>query len=249
MSDRIDSVVCWRWKPQPGYRSFYGPATVNTLKAMVRRHYPHPHRFICVTDEWKGIDPDVEIRPAWNDFARVPSPHGGRNPSCYRRLRLYHPDAAQWFGNRYVSLDLDVVITGDLTPLWHRPEDVVYWGDTNPMKGSHYNGSMQLVRAGSRPQLWTDFEPAVSPKKSKANQCWGSDQGWISYRLGPGEAKWTKADGVYSLRNHLQNTSELPPNATVVVFHGAIDPWSPQANRWPWIRQHYHAQEAVGVRA
>lgn len=128
------SVVCWKWPPQPGYRSSYSGQTVNILRAMVRRWYPHPHRFICVTDETKGIDPDIEIRPAWNDYARVQSPHGGKNPSCYRRLRLFHPDAAEWFGERYVSLDLDVVITGDLAPLWNRTEDVVFWGDTKDRK-------------------------------------------------------------------------------------------------------------------
>ena len=87
-----ESVICWKWKPREGYRSTYGPETVNTLAAMVRRHYGHKHRMICVTDDSHGIDPRVEVIPAWNDYANVPSPHGGKNPSCYRRLRMFHPD-------------------------------------------------------------------------------------------------------------------------------------------------------------
>jgi hypothetical protein len=242
------TVVTWKWKPQPGYRSSYPPSTVNTLAAMIRRHYPHPHRMVCVTDDPAGIDPRVEILPAWDDFANIPSPHGGKNPSCYRRLRLFHPDAAQWFGERYVSLDLDVVITGDLTPLWHRPEPIVFWGDTNPLPGSHYNGSMMLMTAGSRPQVWTDFDPAKSPQLSLKARCFGSDQGWISYRLGKGEAKWTRADGVYSFRNELQKTKQLPANARIVVFHGRIDPWSAEAQHgWPWVREHYRSDAEVAA--
>lgn len=239
------TVVTWKWPPAVGYRSTFGPETVNTLRAMVRRHYPHPHRFVCVTRETNGLDPDVEVREPWDDFAHVPSPHGAKNPSCYRRLRLFHPDAAQWFGGRFVSLDLDVVITGDVTSLWHRPEDVVFWGDTNPR--THYNGSMVLMTAGARPHVWQDFDPACSPRLAMASGAWGSDQGWISYRLGGQEAKWSRADGVYSFRNDIAAAGRtLPPNCRLVVFHGRHDPWSSyvQAN-YPWVRAHYRTDVAA----
>jgi hypothetical protein len=247
------SVICWKWTPRHGYRSTFGPATVNTLAAMVRRHYPHPHRFLCVTEAPEGIDASVEILPAWNDWADVPSPHGGHNPSCYRRLRLFHPDAAQWFGERFVSLDLDAVITGDLTPLWHRREDFVIWGDTN--RKTAYNGSMVLMAAGSRPQVWNDFDPIGSPQLSKSSGCFGSDQGWISYRLGKGEAKWSRADGVYSFRNELLASKVgvrakrgLPADARIVFFHGKHDPWHADVQRaHPWIREHYKAEPQAVV--
>jgi hypothetical protein len=247
MFSSVNSVVCWRWEPKPGYRSQYEPATVNTLAAMVRRHYPHPHRFICVTDNPHGLDPRVEVLPAWNDYADLPSPHGEKNPSCYRRLRMFHPKAAEWFGERFVSLDLDVVITGDLTPLWHRPEDIVLWGDTNRKPGSHYNGSMILLAAGSRPHVWTEFHPITSPRLAKSAQCWGSDQGWISYCLGPSEANWSTADGVYSFRNNIQVARTLPPNTRMVIFHGAHDPWSRYAQQWPFVRKHYRADAEVAA--
>lgn len=241
------TVVCWKWRPPAGYRSSYPPETVGTLKAMVARHYPFPFRFLCVTDDPRGIDPSVEIVPAWNDFAHVPSPHGGKNPSCYRRLRMFHPEIGKVFGERFVSLDLDVVITGDLAPLWNRPEDIVMWGDTNPQPGSHYNGSMILLTAGARPQVWMDFDPQRSPTLSKVHRCWGSDQGWISYCLGKGEAKWSKSDGVYSFRNDLkEGRCDLPSDARMVIFHGKFDPWDAAVHsRAPWIRQHYRPEVAA----
>jgi len=177
--------------------------------------------------------------PLWNDFADLPSPHGGKNPSCDRRLRLFHPDASQWFGERFVSLDLDAVITGDLSPVWNRPDAFVMWGDTN--RTTHYNGSMVLMTAGARRQVWDDFNPTTSPAEAKAAGQFGSDQAWISYRLGPGEATWSTVDGVYSYRMHLQQRQELPPYARIVFFHGQVDPWSPAAQSKSWVRQHYGA--------
>lgn len=239
------SVVTWKWKPKTGYRSTFGPETVNVLRAMVARHYRQPHRFICVTDDPKGIDPDVEVLPDFGDFAGLPSPHGGQNPSCYRRLRMFHPDAAQWFGDRFVSIDLDVVLTGDLSPLWDRPEAFVMWGDTN--RTTFYNGSMLLMTAGARSKVWTEFNPKTSPSAARIAGQFGSDQGWISHCLGSGEATWTTADGVYSYRKHLvPDGGSLPANARVVVFHGAVDPWSRTAQALPWVKQHW-ARSAESV--
>lgn len=238
-------MVCWKWST-PGYRSAFSVETVLTLRDMVRRHYPEPHRFVCVTDDPAGLG-GVEVIADTKDFADVRSPHGGHNPSCYRRLRMFRPDAEQWFGQRFVSIDLDVVITGDLRPLFHRSEDVVFWGDTNPLPRSHYNGSLMLLTAGSRPQVWTSFDPERSPRLSLKAQCWGSDQGWISYVLGNSEAKFTKADGVYSFRNDLKEGSRsLPADAKVVFFHGAHDPWGQRAQSLAWVRRHY-AREAVAA--
>src|SRR4051812_8065560 len=103
------TVICWKWET-PGYRSTFGPETVNVLRRMVARHYPRPHRFLCVTDATAGLDPDVEVVAPWNDFAEVPSPHGKKNPSCYRRLRAFAPDIEPVFGPRFVTIDLDCVI-------------------------------------------------------------------------------------------------------------------------------------------
>jgi hypothetical protein len=213
---------------------------------MVQRHFPHPHRFICVTDDARGIDNGIEIVPLWDQFGDIPSPHGKKNPSCYRRLRAFAPDAATLFGERFVSIDLDCVITGDMTPVWDRSEDFVIWGDTNPAPGSHYNGSMFLLTAGARAKAWTEFDPQRSPDLSRQAGCWGSDQGWLSYCLGKGEAKWSKADGVYSYRNHIEpNGGGLPADARVVMFHGAIDPWSPRGQRHDWVRAHYGVTEVA----
>lgn len=234
------TFVTWLWRAPIGYRSQFAATHVNTLARMIDRHYQPPHRILCVTDQPKGIDPHVVIVPAWNDFADVTSPHGRpyRNPSCYRRLRAFHPAIGAVFGDRFVSVDLDTVIVADLAPLFDRPEDFVIWGETN--KRSWYNGSLWLLRAGARPQVWTQFNPRTSPHVAYRAGRFGSDQGWISYILGPGEATWSIMDGVYSYRVHLKpRGSTLPANARVVNFHGEHDPWSPCVQRISWVAEHY----------
>jgi hypothetical protein len=236
------TVVCWKWKPKAGYRSTFGPETVNTMKRMVARHYPHPHQLVCVTDDAAGIDADVRIVPLWPDHAELQSPHGPLNPSCYRRLKAFSAEAAQIFGPRFVSIDLDAVICGDMTAVWNRPEDFVIWGDTSPR--TPYNGSMFLLRAGSRTKVWTDFDPRRSPVIARAKGYFGSDQAWIGAALGPNEPRWGQADGVYSFRNHLQDPHRparpLPPEARVVFFHGKHDPWDADVRaKYGWIVEHY----------
>lgn len=236
MNDEL-SVVCWKWST-PGYRSTFTGATVNVLRNMVARHFDHPHRFFCITDDVEGLDPRINVVRGWNDHADVPNPNGNRNPSCYRRLRMFARDAGETLGKRFVSLDLDCVIVSDVTPLWLREEAFVIWGDTNPR--TLYNGSMILMDAGARPQVWEQFDPKTSPATARAAGNFGSDQAWISYCLGPSEARWTKADGVYSFRNEIQRAGGgLPTNARIVMFHGMFDPWGPGPQQLGWVRRNW----------
>jgi hypothetical protein len=232
------AVVTFKWKPAPGYRSQFRSEHVNTLRRMVARNFNRPHRFICITDDAEGLDPEVEVVPLWKDHGDLKSPHGAGNPSCYRRLRLFARDAADIVGPRFVCLDLDCVVTGDLTPLFTRPEDFLVWGMTNP--NNPYNGSFMLLNAGARPQVWEGFDPVRSPAEARRKGFFGSDQAWLCASLGPDEARVNQADGVFSYRLDCKPiTGGLPPGARIVFFHGQHDPWGPEAQRLNWVREHY----------
>lgn len=233
------SVVCWKWRPHiSSARLDFSAKHVNVLRNMVERHYQAPHRFICVTDDPKGLDAGIDVVKLWKDFASVQNPHGWNNPSCYRRLRAFAPDIKDVFGERFVSVDLDTVIVNDVRPLWDRTEEFVIWGETD--RRSWYNGSMWLMTAGARKKVLEQFDPQKSPRIAKNAGRFGSDQGWISYLLGPGEATWTKSDGVYSYRVHLApRGGELPDNARIVMFHGKHKPWSPECQQLKWVRTHW----------
>lgn len=238
------TVACWKWRAAPGYRTAFDAGHVNTLRRMVARHYDRPHDFACITDDPAGLDPGVRVIPLWDDLAGLPNPRGRHLPSCYRRLKAFSDEAAALIGPRFVSLDLDVVIVGDMTPLWDRPEDFVIWGGTAGRSGPRrtwYNGSMFLLTAGARRAVWDDFDPVASPAAADAAGQFGSDQGWIAHRLGPGQPTWTAADGVYSWRVDLKPAGgALPAGARIVIFHGKHDPWHDESRRAaPWIDTHY----------
>lgn len=232
-----ESFVTWKWRT-PGYRTQFTAEHVNTLARMINRHFPGPVPLICVTDDTAGLDPrTVFAMPPWDDWKALQSPHGPRWPSCYRRLRAFHPEAAKWFGQRFVSLDLDMVVTGDLTPLFDRAEDFVGWQDPN--KPAQLCGSMFMLTAGSRPYVWTSFDPGQSPARAASAGFMGSDQAWVSYAL-PGAARWTRADGIVSYRKDLcEGALPLPTDTRLVVFHGRHDPWGPQPQTLDWVREHY----------
>lgn len=233
------TVVSFKWKPSNGYRSTFGPEAVNVLARMVKRHYPHPHRVVCVTDDPSGIDTSIGIVPLWNDLAHLVNPHGAHQPSCYRRLKAFSVEAREWFGERFVHVDLDCVITGDLSPLWNRPEEFVIWG-SNTDKRCWYNGSMWMMTAGTRKQVWETFQPKTSPRLARKAGFFGSDQGWLAHCLGRKEATWGLKDGVYSFRVHLNGGSkQLPKEARIVFFHGRYDPWDEHCQQIPWIKENW----------
>lgn len=243
------SVVTFKWKPTPGYRSLFGADQVNTMRSMIARNYPDPHRFICVTDDAQGIDPRVEVVPLWDDHASIPNPSFRGGPSCYRRLKVFSRDIGAVLGDRFVCIDLDVVITGSLRGLFNRTESFIGWRNPNPMWP--LNGSLFMLTAGARPAVWESFDPLTSPAISHAAGCRGSDQGWMSYVLGCNEATWGPEDGVWSFQDEIVGRNKprmlprrppfkLPGHARAVMFHGAIDPWTVQARRMaPWVKEHY----------
>lgn len=236
----MPTILTFKWKPQlHGYRSTFTAHSVLALHDMIVRHYLKPHRFVCATDDATGLD-RIETMPLWNDHAEITNPHGRQNPSCYRRLKVFAPDARAIFGERVICLDLDMIVVANLAPLFDRDDDFIIWGESDFPRSQWYNGSLWSLRTGTRPQVWTEFDPRVSPMAAKRAGKRGSDQGWFSYILGPHEKTWSRADGVYSYRKHIEPAGgRLPENARIVAFHGRHDPWSIGPQRLDWVREHW----------
>lgn len=196
---------------------------------MLERHVSLPHRLVCVTDAPAEIDPRVEIVPLWDKCRAL----GG----CYNRLWVFSHEARDLFGDRFVCIDLDVVLVRDCTTLFTRSEDFVI-NAYNPIQpernDQRYNGGLFMMTAGARSSVWEQFDPKATPAIVQADpQVIGSDQAWIRRHLGRDEARWTNADGVYEAR---QVRRELPEDARLVLFAGKRDP---SRLPYPWIRGHW----------
>lgn len=193
---------------------------------MIRRHLTIPHTLAVVTDI-EGDYGDVEVIPPPHDFedARLPTWKEAR-PQCLRRLAMFRRDAADLFGaERVLVTDLDLVVCGPLAPLLTGAGDFKITQGT--ARSRAYNGSMMMLRLGSRPHVYEKFTLAKAIEAGRKHV--GSDQAWIAHCL-PGEKTWTPADGVRFWGQH-----QAAGDIRVVFFAGEVKPWSLAMigrNRW-----------------
>lgn len=246
------SVVVWKWG------TLYSVEYVNRMRNMLERHLHMPHQLFCVTDDATGIDPRVNVLPMFPDtFPGMTSPSGKR--SNFRRLRTFDRDLESVWGTRILMLDLDIVITDDVTPLFSRTEPLVAYDQKHGAKpningkdlrrGHKYNTSVVLMDTGVLGHMWTEFkaDPAAVwdvVKRSRIGDGNNSDQAVFDYYattrcgaivgLGP-------ADGLhawYLVRNN--DGAGLPSPCRMVLFFGAEKPDQPEMQKLcPWIKDNW----------
>lgn len=220
-------VGCWKWG------SKYGPHYVNKLMRGVKRNLTLPHRFVCITDDPRGVE--CETWPI-----ERPDLLGIRD-GCYARLEMF---SSAWQAKhkieRIICLDLDMVITGNLDPLFDRSEPFVILSKShwNPCK---FNGSVMSIQAGARPEIWNDFTPEDAEAASFIDgEHRGTDQTWIAHKA-PAAAVWTYEDGIYSVGKpgwpKGGNPLALPKGARIVSFPGRRDPST--LMMLPWVKDNW----------
>jgi hypothetical protein len=257
------TIVGWLWRDRRSVKQ-YTPEDANVWARMIHRHTTIPHRIVLVTDQ---VDADyddlIEPIPLWEHWRALRNDRADTSrPQCYVRLFAFSDEARDILGARFVSIDLDCVVVRSLDPLLAREEDfLIYRRPPERVldKMLVYQGSMWMMTAGARRQVWEDFKGPESVRAAKVQGYIGSDQAWIRHRLGDQEAGWSAADGVYGWywiqRNH-RYFHKPPSDARIIFFNtaqkpgdfirrtpsAAINPsarW-PQADRHQWIEEFYH---------
>lgn len=238
MSDPL-LVMTWLWRQTPDRHGYFADAggadKVNVWADMFRRNCGLNIELACVTDCPDGIDPSIRIIPLPRDFDDIYVKQWSTKtgaPQCYRRLLMFHPKAADIFGaERFVSMDLDVVIRGRVDRLFDNDCDFVMFKGTS--KSRPYNGSMLQMTAGARSAVFTEFAKDPQAMAEAARKKFiGSDQAVISMILGKGEETWSVADGVEAygggfMRRYGSNPRRLvlPESVKIVFFPGPTKPW------------------------
>jgi hypothetical protein len=188
-----------------------------------------PHRIACVTDVPEGLDSRIQIIPpprTFEDF-RIPT-WGPKRPQCLRRIAMFAPDAAETFGERFVCMDLDCVISGSLDSLFSGGEDFKIFRGT--ASNRLYNGSMMMLRAGARAKVYNDFSQEAAVRAGRRYV--GSDQAWISLCLGAGQPTWGPEHGVMWHGNRTKA-------CRLLFFPGAFKPWDVIDLDDDLVRAHY----------
>jgi len=227
----VISIVTFKWKSlhSRGFTSLH----VNILYAMIKRNVKCPFKFFCVTDDKEGINPEITSLDLWPE--PVMPETKTKRPQCYKRLELFYPEMKEVFGPRVVCMDLDTVIVKDITGIISTPGEFVGYNK----RYIPYQGAFFIHDIGSRPYVWTDFDPLTSPKLAKKYE--GSDQAWLSYKLPPGEKVLRKEDGLYCYdADKVNKAKPLPPNCKMVIFRGGYKPhYDKVFRKHKWIQEHY----------
>jgi hypothetical protein len=215
---------------------------------MVRRHLHLPYRFVCITDqseELRGFD-GVEIVRLWQEGGRV---------GCWVRLKSFSEEMKDLLGPRFLSLDLDLVIVDDITPMVDRPEPFVIAKGATALKkfrNNLYSGTMYLLTSGYHKVVWESFRDR-SPKlralwsivkECRRNGLNGTDSAWIARILGPGQPTWEQEDGLHSFCWDVEAQGgclTYPKGAKIILFHGQR--YDPADSRlyaeYPWVKEHW----------
>jgi hypothetical protein len=203
----------------------YSRDYVRKLKAGVERHLKQPHRFICMTDKMV------------TDYCRPIPPediHLTKIKGCFARLCLFDP---QWHflreiaaGDRIVCMDLDAVVTGSLDWLLDRTDQFSILQGVNTTNPCPYNGSLWMLRAGYRPDVYNDFSLEAAAKVPFHS--FPDDQGWFHHKM-PNAGVFGPENGVYGFsKKGWPGGERLPQNAKFVAFPGFRDPSKFTHVRW-----------------
>lgn len=225
-----DDMSAWRRE------YIYGWEFVRRSIRMVDEHLSLPHEFVCATDDIKGammhLPGNVRIVNIPESLA-IPSKR-------FQKLMVFHPNAADFFGERMLLMDLDNVVVDSIDSIVDRKEDIVLWENPSNRLNTRYNTSIVLLSAGCRPHVWTELDMKSVVDVVSRERLSGTDQAWVS-RMLKDEATWTKDDGIYSYRvDHLRAGVQYINGTKIICFHGNISPLSDVVGKkHPWIQEAY----------
>jgi hypothetical protein len=218
------SVLTWKWGDA------YGPEYVIRLNHMLSRHLRVPFQLFCITDNAEGLlNQDIALVPMFTKWAGVKKPQGYRsadNDLCQRRLAMFDRQFLEVQSGRFLHLDLDTVITGDITDMIVRPEPLIM--AARPKMKHRVMPGFMLFDRGYLHELWETFHG--DPQRSDMELI---DNFVSSRNLNP--PTWTEADGVYG-HIYIKKAGHLPKDARVVMFYG---PGKPHEVDAAWVKEHW----------
>ncbi len=211
------------------------------MERMIYRHMDgEPYNFICITDSPKEqFSEHVNVYPTPHGahaLSDLRSPEGPRFPSCYRRLWMFSEEARA-LGSRCLLLDIDIVVTRSLAPLFDLPGEFVGWYPYRDwgIRRKRFGGGIYVITPGTRVAVYEKFieSPRSAIQYARRLGYRGSDQGWISCCLAESEPYMPRSAGVYSVRDPGVTRQGAPLDARLIQFNGTVKPWQ---SDWPWVR-------------
>lgn len=210
------TVVCMKWGDK------YGPEYVNRLFNMVARNTTLPFKFVCFTDDSKGLLPEIDARPL-PQMDLPPDKERG-----WRKLSLFRKDVG--LEGRVLFLDLDTVIVGNIDGYFTMDGKFIFIKHWKPSE-KHGIGETGVYRfeAGELQFLYDEF--MANMEKIKAS--YRHEQAYVGDVLSKrGLAafwpqEWMPSFKYTCMRPFPLNfflEPVLPKGAKMVIFHGNPTP-------------------------
>jgi len=202
---------------------------------MVARHLAGPFAFLCLTDDATGLRPEVTAAPIPALPPFPPGPERGWN-----KLAAFSPTLAPLLKGPVLYLDLDVVIVGELAPLFDLPVAFPIIRDWYHPMGRIGNSSVFRYELAACAGLFKDFGRDLAAIIARHR----NEQEYVTaFMRAAGALDWWPKDWCRSYRRDCTSPWPLcywrppapPPGSRVLVFHG--DPKPPEAiagNRHPF---------------
>ncbi len=225
MPESTCNVICLKW----GAR--YPASFTNILYRSVKRHLSRPFRFVCVTDDPSGLDPEIEAVP----LAPNPGYPEERWPNIFMKLAILREGFAGLKGPT-LFLDVDVVIMGDLDCFfdWQPGKNCIIhnwieWHKTL-FRARPAIGNSSVFRFEAGPQGGALYETFLREFDDANNpSLYPTEQAFLTHAMG--EVCWWPEDWVCSFKRTCRPVFPLnlvrPPRrpaTKILVFHGAPDP-------------------------
>lgn len=226
------TVITLKWGTK------YTSAHVNILYRSLLRHLNAPFKMVCFTDDEHGLDDNIIKRPLWDNPLNL--------EMNYRKLKVFDPSIAGEFNHNFLLMDIDAVITGDLSILSDATSNMIWKSKSQGKKNMVYNTSIVRIVDDSYSHMWKLFieNPSYYIREAKTVDGWvGSDQAIVSYFVKGNIDTVTEDDGFVSIRDHkalIKNS--IPRNVRYVSFYGGVygDPHDPNLRKtYHWIDTHW----------
>jgi hypothetical protein len=225
----------------------FSPDFVNRLYSMVDRSLHRPFRFVCLTDDPKGLNDSIETFAIPDMAINTQGPERGWKKISTFTSPLYDLKGKTLF------LDLDVVIVGDLAPFFEQPDGFYIIRDFVRKDGTG-NSSVYLFEANQYADILDNFRnDFMNIRKRHRNE-----QEYLShYLIEKGllnywPSAWCpsfKKNCVHKGLAQLYKTPSLPDGARIVIFHGHPNPddaiqgisgkWYRKVLPTPWIEEYW----------
>ncbi len=222
----VKQIVCIKWG------SRYGATYVNRLYGMVSRNITLPFTFTVLTDDPRGLRPEVRHAPIPD--VGVPMPHGV--PGKWPKSALWGEELAGLKGP-VLFMDLDIVVLRSLDEFFEYGEadDVIL--ARNAAKPFHRLGQTSLFRfpVGKLAPILHAFKDDPQGVGAKYRY----EQNYVTLTVPGGVRFWPRRwvrhfriQCVPIFPFNLFISPKKPVAAKVVIFAGSLNPPDAVAGRW-----------------